>query len=1131
MFSLRAYAQDPKAIIIAGSTGPDDLNRSSFSYLADKAYQMFANHGFSDDQIQYLSFESGVLVDDDSHRSAFEDAKVWSETTGQLFVYLVGHGSIDGEGLGTFHLNETNHIEAEELNNWFKQLELSANDTEITMILDCCHAASFIPLLGFSMNAKRVVIASCREDEAALFMDGGQCSYSSYFFQNLNLSNCVGYAYDKACSAMSDFQSAQIINKADANVRQIGLDGAVMNPPIIGQVSPDTVVQHGESSSGLIWVDNIMSEVDIQDVQCWITGTNSVSYDYDMHEMGVPGHYELDMDHAWLPGISTVHIRATDINGMVSDMATCHVFCEEDNKRCLMIVGSGHESDGRVYTNGICEIYHALQDSFKGRERIKVLYPEADADIDGDAVSDVDGIADLVSVSNMLYQWAVEADEITLYLTGPALQNQGPSLNDQEFLDLEELNGWLYDLQATSNQLVTVIIDTDYSGHFLEDLVPPPQHQRVLISSASETEQMDPGVDVALFSSLFFEKTRIGCSAGQAFCYARDMMEDQELSQHPVIMDDGDSIPNEIYEEGLLADVTWVGYTSHAGELYIGSIISNSLIEGLPEIPLWASGIYAVAGVSNVWCEVVPWGCNSGEVEFFEELEWNSERFQYEGTFCVPESNVSYTAHFYVSDLYGNVSDALNADLITLDPYEVDDDYTQASQFPVRGTQRHNFHDINDQDWLRFFAASGHTYYVETQTLDPNVQLNLELYYFRDGELELVDDCLFGESFSETGVEKWTALDLFQGELWQEGYYYLRISPVDSVSWGANSAYDVSIYMPEGALLTVMVIDEGNLQCLYGAQVLVDRGVQSAEVCYGSNICGFDLAPETLHELSVQPPSGYIAAEDPALPNQPDNPDSLWYGNPRLIDLSALEAPYIEFRFIPEIYLAGMVKDAWSQERVSDVSIVFHGDSGHYADYPVNKYPHEALWGEIWVTDENGVFPSQVILPKYDGYIVLSKEGYEPLVISNIMVGVSPGDMIDVGMLEMTPLDDDGDGIADNWEDHYFSGSIEAGDDADGDGVCNLGEYMAGTDPCDPQSHFSCQSMSTPSGNELTLIWPVSSGKTYVVKQSETLVNAVWSIVYGPTTATLGQEEMQWTSPDAASHESYYRIEIVPPES
>ncbi len=91
--------------------------------------------------------------------------------------------------------------------------------------------------------------------------------------------------------------------------------------------------------------------------------------------------------------------------------------------------------------------------------------------------------------------------------------------------------------------------------------------------------------------------------------------------------------------------------------------------------------------------------------------------------------------------------------------------------------------------------------------------------------------------------------------------------------------------------------------------------------------------------------------------------------------------------------------------------------------------------------------------------------------------------------LVMMPRDTDGDGLPDGWEQHYGGtpDGMSPGDDDDADGMNNLGESVAGTDPTDPESVLRINGTQV-GANEFFLHWPSVANRIYSIGRSTNLV-------------------------------------------
>lgn len=126
-----------------------------------------------------------------------------------------------------------------------------------------------------------------------------------------------------------------------------------------------------------------------------------------------------------------------------------------------------------------------------------------------------------------------------------------------------------------------------------------------------------------------------------------------------------------------------------------------------------------------------------------------------------------------------------------------------------------------------------------------------------------------------------------------------------------------------------------------------------------------------------------------------------------------------------------------------------------------------------------------------------------------------------------TFVDTDGDGMDDNWEIAHFGNlSRDGTGDFDGDGMSDLAEYLAGTDPTNANSYLKVTAITTGGGGAL-ITWGAISGKNYRLQYKDDVEANDWYDILGDVTAASNSASKTDTSA-TNSVLRFYRVILLP---
>lgn len=465
------------------------------------------------------------------------------------------------------------------------------------------------------------------------------------------------------------------------------------------------------------------------------------------------------------------------------------------------------------------------------------------------------------------------------------------------------------------------------------------------------------------------------------------------------------------------------------------------------------------------------------------------------------------------------------AGTLATDAYEPDDAANQASVFEVGVAQTHNLHASNDVDWVRFYAPSGFVFNIQETPLGTNSDLALDIYHEQpDGSLQWVSGVDDYPAGAGLGYKESIALDLKGTVQDPAGFYLVRVSSADPRLFGVGSEYSLEIFSAQGGgSIIVVAIDKlNNTRSPPGAVALWD----------GTNVQSFGAAnsllldlPEGVHTVRVSVASGYLPEEDPAVQGQVTNLTSYWYGNPKRAK-AALGSPGMAvFQFVPITTARGTVVDRLTGEPVAGARLVFRANSGALAGLTYDGYPNSASYKSPWVTTSDGDFPSNVWLPTSGWDLMVSCADYTNLVCTPAVTFLPAGGVTNIGKLLLAPVDLNANGVSDAWERRYGITNCASNSDADGDGVLDREEYLAGTDPTNSRSVFQILEMiKSLAAAECGVRWNAVGGRSYRVFWSDT--PGAWS---AGQSVQVGATNTWQDNSDPKPSVRFYRVAVELP--
>ena len=822
-----------KAVICAGWKHSGDSVWPATSNLAKLAYGSLMARGFRAEDVYVLSPDTSLDADGDGVSDVSAESTLpnfrnalqsWAAGTDELTLYLVDHGERSG-GREGFRLNagDADFLTPGELAGLLNGLQAGGSMRQ-KVVIDSCYSGVFLPALRAPAGNERLVATACADSQLTYFLAEGLVSFSECFWSSVLCDAPMGRAFTTARDAMERYQAAKLDANGDGGydpVADLAPDGpaataAIGAPhslgaerPQIGRVVSNQTLGSG-STTATLWAADISGGYPIARVWAVIvppdfqTTATAVDPIIDMPRVEFVRNAAEDRWEAPYGGFTKfgsykVIVYAADTWNAVSLPKQVYIHKTDRTERAIVVAGalSFNTSTPLESTRFVCDTaYRALLNRGFGQDTIRYLSSQT-----GDYQP-----CTLASLQDAIVNWAGNATQVTLFITGRGSENQ-VRISDTQTLTAAQLKQWVDQFQTAHPGRLVIVLDFEAAGSFADELAPPPTgRERVVVFGTKPGRRAYClGGGAVSFGQLFFSAVYNGENVMRAMSGARDAMRFWTgygvTGQEPGIDDNGDGEVSGA--DGQVAWNTFIGaaFLTGGDDLpEIGSVTTPTVVAKGDTAILRATGVRDSDGVASVQATIVPLPPLDPNAAATVSLVAQGTG----GTWEAPkvfETVGTYSVCFVAADFLGN-SSGVTATTFTVrfaesppDAYEPDDAMVSATEYILSDapsydtTQVHNFHRLADEDWVNFEGYAGHAYTLRVENPQPNCNAVVDLYDGADPGTPVIEGVNNGPG---------QPLNIPWG-CPATGTYFWRVYNFDPSVCGAQTSYTVHLTEDSGA--------------------------------------------------------------------------------------------------------------------------------------------------------------------------------------------------------------------------------------------------------------------------------------------------------------------------------------------